>query len=195
MVKIKICGMTNLEDCRAAIDLGVDFVGFVFYKKSARYVAPEVVREISEKINGKVKTVGVFVEETEGEIDRLLDFCHLNFAQVYNRPNEPHGANRIIAYRVKDRLPEVAANGLVLFDSYSEGFGGSGMSFDINLLKDHSALGRAFIAGGIDEGNVYRALDLKPFGIDLASAVEKEKGKKDLFKMERFVKQVRSYQI
>ena len=69
------------------------------------------------------------------------------------------------------------------------------MSFDINLLKGHSALERAFIAGGIDEENVYRALDLKPFGIDLVSAVEKEKGKKDPFKMERFVKKVRSYQI
>ena len=81
MVKIKICGMTNLEDCQTAIDLGVDFIGFVFYKKSARYVAPEMVREISETINGKAKTVGVFVEETEDEIDRLVDFCHLDFAR------------------------------------------------------------------------------------------------------------------
>jgi len=193
MVKIKICGMTNLEDCRVAIDLGVDFVGFVFYKKSARYVTSEMVREISERINEKVKTVGVFVEETEDEIDRLIDFCHLNFAQIYN--NRAATDNRINVYRVKDHLPEVAANGLVLFDSYSEGFGGTGTSFDINLLKNHSALGRAFIAGGIDEGNVYRALDLKPFGIDLVSSVEKEKGKKDLFKMERLVKKVRSYQI
>ena len=102
MVKIKICGMTNLEDCQTAIDLGVDFIGFVFYKKSARYVAPEMVREISERINEKAKTVGVFVEETEDEIDRLIDFCHLDFAQVYNSPNGPHGANRICVYRVKD---------------------------------------------------------------------------------------------
>ena len=192
MVKIKICGMTNLEDCLTAIDLGVDFIGFVFYKKSARYVAPEMVREISERINGKAKTVGVFVEETEDEIDRLVDFCHLDFTQVYNRTAKD---KQIIVYRVKDHLPEVAANGLVLFDSYSEGFGGSGTPFDVNLLKDHSALGRAFIAGGINEVNVHYALDLKPFGIDLVSSVESEKGKKDPFKMERLVKKVRSYQI
>ncbi len=109
MVKIKICGMTNLEDCQTAIDLGVDFIGFVFYKKSARYVAPEMVREISERISRKAKTVGVFVEETEDEIDRLVDFCHLDFAQVYNRQNGPHGANRICVYRIKDTLPEVAS--------------------------------------------------------------------------------------
>jgi phosphoribosylanthranilate isomerase len=192
MVKIKICGMTNLEDCHTAIDLGIDFIGFVFYAKSARYVAPEMVKEIVEEINGKAKTVGVFVEETEDEIDRLVDFCHLDFAQVYNGP---HGANRISVYRIKDAVPEVAPEGLVLFDSYSDGFGGSGTPFDVNLLKDHSALGRAFIAGGIDEENVYRALDLKPFGIDFVSSVEKEKGKKDLFKMERLVKKVRSCQI
>jgi phosphoribosylanthranilate isomerase len=192
MVKIKICGMTNMEDCRTAIDLGVDFVGFVFYKKSLRYVASEKVREIAEDINGKAKTVGVFVEETEGEIDRLVEFCHLDFAQVYRQATKD---NRISVYRVKDCLPKVAAHGLVLFDSYSEGFGGSGMSFDVNLLKDHRALGRSFIAGGIDDGNVYRALDLKPLGIDLVSSVEKHKGKKDPFKMERFVKKVRSYQI
>ena len=195
MVNIKICGMTNLEDCLAAIDIGVDFIGFVFYKKSARYVAPETVREISERISGNSKIAGVFVEETEDEIDRLVDFCHLDFAQVYNRPRGPRGANRICAYRIKDALPEVSANGLVLFDSYSEGFGGSGTPFDVSLLKGHSSLGRAFIAGGIDEENVYRALDLKPFGIDLVSAVESKKGKKDLFKMERFVEKVRSYQI
>jgi phosphoribosylanthranilate isomerase len=192
MVKVKICGMTNMEDCLAAIDLGVDFIGFVFYKKSARYVAPETVREITEAINGKAKTVGVFVNETDDEIDRLMDFCGLDFAQVYSKsPKE----NRICVYRVKDSLPEVAANGLVLFDSYSEGFGGTGTPFDVNLLKNHSTLGRAFIAGGIDEGSVYRALELKPFGIDLVSSVEKRKGKKDPIKMERLVKKVRSYQI
>jgi phosphoribosylanthranilate isomerase len=195
MVNIKICGMTNLEDCQTAIDLGVEFVGFVFYKKSARYVTPEMVKEISERISGKAKTVGVFVEETEDEIDRLVDFCRLDFAQVYNRPHGAHGANRIIAYRVRDRLPEVSTNGLILFDSYSEGFGGSGTSFDVNVLEGHGVLERAFIAGGIDEGNVYPALDRKPFGVDLVSSVEKEKGKKDPFKMERLVKKVRSYQI
>jgi phosphoribosylanthranilate isomerase len=192
MVKIKICGMTNLEDCLTAIDLGVDLIGFVFYKESRRYVAPETVRDISEKINGKAKAVGVFVEETEEEVNRLVDFCRLDFAQVYNKAVRD---NRINVYRVKDSVPEVVTSGLVLFDSYSKGIGGSGKPFDIDLLEGHSALKRAFIAGGIDEENVHRALALMPFGVDLVSAVEKEKGKKDPVKMERFVKKVRSYQI
>src|SRR5512145_3147979 len=177
MVKIKICGMTSLEDCLTAIDLGVDFVGFVFYKKSARYILPERVREISESIKGKVKTVGVFVEESDEEIDTLVDFCCLDFAQTYDRPNGPQGPNRICAYRIKDSLPEVVQNGFVLFDSYSEGIGGSGISFNMDLIKGHNALKRAFVAGGINEENVVHTLALNPFGIDLVSSVEKEKGR------------------
>jgi len=192
MVKIKLCGMTNWNDCRAAIDLGVDFLGFVFYKESRRYVPPERVRDIAQRINGKAKTVGVFVEETEDEIDRMVDFCRLDFAQIYGRSTKK---NRISVCRIKESVPDITPEGLVLFDSYSTGFGGSGKSFEINLLKDHCALERAFIAGGIDEDNVYRALELRPFGVDLVSAVESEKGIKDLLKMERFVKKVRSYQI
>lgn len=192
MVKIKFCGMTNLEDCRAAIDLGVDFLGFVFYKESRRYVPPERVRDILEIVSGRVRTVGVFVEETENEIDRVVDFCHLDFAQVYGRAARD---NRISVCRIRDRLPDVIPEGLVLFDSYSTGFGGSGVPFDMDLLEGHDALKRAFVAGGVDEDNVCRTLALRPLGVDLVSAVESEKGKKDLLKMERFVKKVRSYQV
>ena len=192
MVKIKVCGMTNLEDCTAAIDLGVDFLGFVFYRESRRYVPPEKVKKISERIGGRVKTVGVFVEESEDEIDRLVDFCHLDFAQVYGKSAKD---NRISAYRIKENIPRVAPEGFLLFDSYSISFGGSGESFDMSLLKGHSGLSRAFIAGGINEANIEKALSLNPFGIDVVSSVEKKKGKKDFLKMEALVGKLRSYEI
>ena len=188
MVNIKICGMTNLEDCLAAVDLGVDFIGFVFYRKSDRYVAPGPVRAMIERFQGKIRTVGVFVEETEDEIDELMDFCMIDFAQVYNGGSGP---DRISAYRVDNSIPDVKDDGLVLFDSYSQGFGGSGKPFDIRLLKDHNALGRAFIAGGIDEENVGNVIALKPFGVDLVSSIEECKGKKDLLKMQRLVNKIR----
>ena len=196
MVKIKICGMTNLDDCRAAVDLGVDFIGFVFYRQSKRYVAPETVRDIVEKLGRAVKTVGVFVEETAPEIERLRDLCGLDFAQVYNLQEAARmrdKARRITVYRVGDAVPEVDAEGIILFDSHSQGFGGSGASFDLGLITDHHALERAFIAGGVTEENVLETLRLAPFGIDLVSAVEAEKGKKDREKMKSFVKKVRSF--
>ncbi len=145
--KVKFCGMTNLDDCLAAIDLGVDFIGFVFYEKSARYVTPRAVHAITKRIGGQVKTVGVFVDQNEDEINHLLAFCGLDFAQIYHPVDGIE--NRITVYRVKDKAPEVHEGGLVLFDSHSEGFGGSGTSFDVGLLGGHPALKRAFVAGGI----------------------------------------------
>jgi phosphoribosylanthranilate isomerase len=192
MVKVKFCGMTNLDDCMAAVDLSVDFIGFVFYRKSRRYIEPKKARGIIEKLGGKIKTVGVFVEETEEEIKQMLNYCSLDFAQTYKEANVK---NSISVYRVKDRLPDVVVEGLVLFDSYTYQFGGSGLPFDVNLLKDHHALNRAFIAGGINEHNVYDVLVLNPFGIDLVSSIEKYRGKKDISKMENFVKKVRSVEI
>ena len=192
MVKIKFCGMTNLDDCKKAVELGVDYLGFVFYKKSSRYVmTPEGVRRIVERLDGGARTVGVFVEESDEQIAEFVDYCGLDLAQVY-RPRA--SGDSIIAFRVAERLPEIPpGDGLILFDSYSEGFGGSGGSFDFGLLEDCAALPRAFIAGGISEENVHEVLRLQPFGVDLVSSVEVYKGKKDHGKMERFIKTVRSF--
>lgn len=197
MFKIKFCGMTNTDDCMAAVDLSVDFIGFVFYRKSARYVEPKTVKRITELLAGRIKTVGVFVEETGDEVREIVDYCNLDFAQVYGGAacDEVKAGKRISAYRVKDRLPGAIADGLVLFDSFTNGFGGSGVPFNVDLLKGHSALGRAFIAGGISEENVAGVLRLKPFGIDLVSSIEKYKGKKDVLKMKNLVKKVRSAEI
>jgi phosphoribosylanthranilate isomerase len=193
MAKIKFCGMTNLGDCEKAIELSVDFLGFVFYKKSARCVTPEDVRHISEKLDGRVTTVGVFVEENDDEIARLMDFCRLDYCQVYRTSIV---ANSIIAYRIKDRLKEdPVSKGLILLDSYSQGVGGSGKSFDLGILKGASFMSRAFIAGGLAEETVSEALRLKPFGVDLVSSIELCPGKKDHRKMEAFVNKVRSFRL
>ncbi len=191
MVKIKCCGMTNLDDCKLAEELGVDFVGFVFYKRSTRWVRPGVVRQITRQLDEAICTVGVFVEENDREIEHILDYCRLDFAQVYRESALP---NTIRAFRIGRALAEpIPAEGLCLFDSYSEGFGGSGMSFDHGLLpRERAVLGRSFIAGGLDAYNVEAALRLEPFGIDLVSSLEEYPGKKDPEKMERFVRTVRS---
>jgi phosphoribosylanthranilate isomerase len=199
MNKIKCCGMTNLEDCRAAEDLGVDFIGFVFYRKSTRFVAPATVRRIIGMLKGEVSCVGVFVDEDDREIAEILRYCGLDFAQVY-RPSLLPALIRafridssVIKGSMTDPIPDA---GLCLFDSYSEGFGGSGQAFDLSFLPDDPGLlDRAFIAGGIDEKNVRDVLRLKPFGIDLVSSLEAYPGKKDLRAMERFVKTVRSFAL
>lgn len=194
MVKIKCCGMTNLDDCRRAEDLGADFIGFVFYKKSARWISPAAVRRIAVKLENRAFKVGVFVEENDREIAEIMDHCGLDFAQVYRRSSL---RATIRAFRVSDRVGEpVPEEGLCLFDSYSEGFGGSGKTFDLSVLpRERSLLERSFIAGGIDEHNVAEVLRLKPFGIDLVSSLEASPGKKDTNKMEHFIRTVRSHAI
>lgn len=190
MVKIKFCGMTNPEDCAAAIDLSVDFVGFVFYKRSRRYIMPGRVRRIVEGLGGRVATVGVFVEEGDEAIREIVDYCGLDFAQVYRESALPH---TIRAHRIGDRLPDRPGAGLILFDSASPGGGGSGLPFDLRLLKGFDALDRTFVAGGINERMVEDVLSLGPFGIDLVSSIEAFPGKKDYRKMEIFVEKVRGF--
>jgi phosphoribosylanthranilate isomerase len=192
MVKTKFCGMTNEDDCKKAIDLSVDFVGFVFYEKSPRHVSPSKVGQIVEKLGGRIGTVGVFVEESDAQIAAIMDHCGLDYAQVYRRTTIPR---QIRAIRVGDRLPDIPFDdeGLILFDSLSEGYGGSGKSFDVQLLQGFEALDRTFVAGGVSIANVGAILRLKPFGIDLVSSIEVCKGKKDHRKMEEFMKTVRSF--
>jgi phosphoribosylanthranilate isomerase len=194
MVKVKFCGMTNIDDCKKAMDLSVDFVGFVFYEKSPRYITPSKVRQIVEKLDGKVSTVGVFVEQDDSEIGDVMEYCHLGYAQVYR---EIVLSNRIRVVRIADKLPDELPDdeGFILFDSYSEGYGGSGMPFDFRVLQGCEMLNRAFIAGGVNIDNVQDILRLKPFGIDLVSSIETHKGKKDHQKMEQFMKTVRSFSL
>ncbi len=192
MARVKLCGMTNLDDCLAAVELGADFIGFVFYRKSKRYVEPVKVRKITEKLDGEVKTVGVFVEETDEEIRTVLDGCHMDFAQVY-RPVAIE--NRISVSRVGGFVDHVDPEGMILFDSLTEGFGGSGRSFDFELLRGHKALERAFVAGGLNEENLAAVLSLNPYGIDLVSSIEKEPGRKDRRRMKNFMNKVRSFEL
>jgi phosphoribosylanthranilate isomerase len=189
MVRVKFCGMTNLDDCKKAIDLGVDYLGFVFYKKSRRHVTPGTARRIIEKLDGCVSTVGVFIEETDEEMEEIVDLCGLDLAQVYR---ESGVKKKITAYRVADHLPASPRDGLILYDSYTEGYGGSGTPFPFGLLKNCDVLNRTFIAGGINEENVRKVLSLHPFGVDLVSSVEVYKGRKDYRKMETFMKTIRS---
>ncbi len=187
-MKVKFCGMTNAEDVSAAVDLGVDFIGFVFYEKSKRFVTYEEVRKITDGINGDVKKVGVFVQQTDKEIKKAVEFCNLDYAQVYKPVEE---VNTIRVYRIKDELPKGISNGLILFDSFTKSIGGSGVSFDLNLLKKFEYRSRLFVAGGVNIDNVVSIARLHVFGVDLVSSIEAYPGKKDIKKMEDFMKVVR----
>jgi phosphoribosylanthranilate isomerase len=181
--------MTNLKDVFYSLDLGVDFVGFVFYKKSPRYIEPQEVKNILKQIPEYTKSVGVFVEESENEIVSIMNYCGLKYAQVYNDVNIQ---NKIRVYRIKDTLPDKVYDGLVLLDSKTDAVGGSAQKFDWGILEGFYAIHRAFIAGGVSLDNIKEIVKYKPYGVDLVSSVEANPGKKDPIKMKNFIDKLRS---
>jgi|YelNatPaOPRAMG01_1025707.scaffolds.fasta_scaffold04480_5 phosphoribosylanthranilate isomerase len=194
MVKVKICGITNLEDALLSAELGAHAIGFVFYRKSKRYIEPEKAKAIIGKLPPFITKVGVFVEEDEKEIIETMREVGLDLAQIYkDLPLDRRIAIRAIRVRDENdiRRAEITPY-FPLLDSYSEFFGGQGIPFDWNLLK---GLKRSFIlAGGISLENLHHAVRLKPYAIDVCSGLEERPGKKERRKMEEFFKRLRHYE-
>ncbi len=187
--KVKICGITNLEDANAAIDAGADLLGFNFYKKSPRYIDPEEAQKIINKLPGFIDIVGLFVNSSYQEIRKTMNKCYVNwlqfhgdedvkFCQSFNDLN----LNVMKAIRVKNysdiKNAENFFTDALLFDAYDpDKYGGSGIQFDWNIMGNINK--RVFLAGGIDPDNIEEAVKLGVYGIDLCSGVESSPGKKD----------------
>lgn len=181
--KVKICGITSIEDALFVADMGAHAIGFIFYKFSKRYVQPEKARGIVKKLPVFVSKVGVFVDNPFEEIMEIKRFVMLDRIQVYDEgllerldPNIT-----IMGYRIKDEKDIMRAKrsrAFPLLDAFHESlYGGIGLSFDWALIKD---FGRPFIlAGGINPENIKSALSLKPYALDIASGCESAPGIKD----------------
>ncbi len=174
-MKIKICGITRTEDAELAIELGADFLGFIFAKDSPRYVAHP------PHTHG-VKRVGVFRNATRDEILRAIDLAKLDLVQLHGTFVDVSFPT-IHAFKVGDVLPVTATTAdYVLFDTG----GGTGRTFDWSLLAKYPRTKPFFLAGGITPDNAADAIAAaRPFAIDLSSGVERAPGIKDPIKMKR----------
>jgi len=202
-VRVKICGITNLEDARLAVELGASALGFVFYPKSPRYIEPAVARKIITHLPPLVTTVGVFVNESEETLQRVVkevgldlvqlhgnespDLCARFFPKVIKalRVREPEDLNLIPAYKGRIRA--------VLLDTYVEGLpGGTGQSFNWELAQRAKQFGIPLIlAGGLRPENIREALQtVRPFAVDVSSGVEAFPGKKDPEKLRALLKAI-----
>ena len=204
MVKIKICGMTNLEDAQAAIELGADVLGFIF-SKSLRRIDAEIATEIIKELPPFLTTVGVFVNESADVVKHIASVCRLNVLQFHGDELPEYcgqfGRKVIKAFRVKnpDDLSMLPGyKGIVsayLLDSRVKGKrGGTGETFDWELAKIAIPYGRVILAGGLTPENVVEAINaVHPYAVDVGSGVEASPGKKDHEKMKRFVEAVRKF--
>ncbi len=194
-MKIKICGITSVSDARMAESLGADYVGIIFAKASPRCVDVPAAVDIAASLSS-ARLVGVFVEHSLAEIEKIAAQVGLHAVQLYHPPERPpQGAVYILAIRVRDRSSLKAMESSVpdyyLTDAHGErAMGGTGQTFEWSLLPRQ--LDKVFLSGGIDAGNVRRARTLNPYAIDVCSGVESRPGIKDLGKLEQFFEEARA---
>ncbi len=201
MVRVKICGITNLDDALAAVDLGADALGFVF-APSPRHVAKETVQAIIEQLPPFISKVGVFVDEDEDKVNMIAKMCGLDTLQFHGNEQEDYclkfDQSVIKAIRVKDETSIKKLgdyNGIAyLLDSYKAGKpGGTGATFDWSLAVEAKKYGPIILSGGLDPFNVAAAVKtVAPFAVDVASGVESSKGRKDTEKIKQFIGNARN---
>jgi phosphoribosylanthranilate isomerase len=204
MVRIKICGITNLEDALLAADLGADALGFIFYPQSPRGVSPEAAREIIAQLPPFVVSVGVFVDEAAAAVQDLAARVGLDWVQLHGQESPDYcrslGRRVIKGFRVKDEdsLNELAPyRGAVqafLLDTYRKGqAGGTGESFDWRLAREAKPYGQIILAGGLTPENIARAINMAlPAAVDTASGVEAAPGKKDPARLRAFFNAIKA---
>ncbi len=212
MTKIKICGITRLQDALEASRAGADSLGFNFSSISPRMINPETAKEIIKKLPPFVESAGIFVDQTLEEINAICRFCNLDIAQLHHEHYSAEDARSIThakvikVYRpqddfavaeVLDFAKESGVN-TFLFDAYQAGMpGGTGKSIKTTLASrifnelDPSCF--AILAGGLDASNVGDAIrSTNPYAVDTASGVESAPGLKDPLKMRAFIRAIRN---
>ncbi|MEJ2696468.1 MAG: phosphoribosylanthranilate isomerase [Candidatus Sulfobium sp.] len=203
MVKVKICGITNLEDAGAAVGYGADALGFVFYRNSPRFISPEKASSIIRSLPSFVVSVGVFVNETPENIQSILSSTGLDVIQLHGEetPDMCAFSRRVVkAIRVKSLeslSPLEGFRNLVsafLLDTYTpDSLGGTGRIFNWDIAVEAKQFGRVILAGGLTPENVAAAVGrVRPYAVDVSSGIEHRKGKKDHEKMKRFIENAKT---
>ena len=199
-IKVKICGITNLKDARAAVRCGADLLGFIF-AKSPRRITKQKAAGIIKALPKSVAKVGVFVNERPAKVKKIAWACRLDALQFHGN-ERPAYCERfrkdfkvIKAFRIKGEKSLKALKkykvDTYLLDTFKKGrHGGTGKTFDWRLAKKAKRLaGTVILSGGLNSKNVKSAIrQIKPYAVDVSSGVESKPGKKDLKLIKRFIK-------
>ena len=200
--RIKICGITRIEDALTATRLGADAIGFIFWRKSARFISPAKAREIVDELPPFVSAVGVYVDPEEGWVEESSNIARLSLLQFHGDESpefcDQFSLPYIKALRVREGMDLLqyedqysSARGLLL-DTYTEGMpGGTGATFNWDLIPQGLTV-PLILSGGLHPGNVTMAIKkVQPWAVDVSSGVESAKGIKDAEKIADFMRGVR----
>jgi phosphoribosylanthranilate isomerase len=206
-VKIKVCGITNLDDAEKSLEFGADILGFNFYPPSPRCIAPGKAREIIERLPADAFNVALFVNEPKARVNEVLAAGQLPDGRLGYRGLQFHGEENgtycqgwdikvIKAFRIKERSSLAALQGFpadyYLLDSFSAGYGGSGQMFPWEWLEGVDSA-KILLSGGLRIENVTEAIrKIQPFGVDVCSGVEARPGIKDHGKLKEFIDAAKS---
>ena len=199
MTKIKLCGITREDDIRIVNELLPDYIGFVFAKKSKRYINFDAARNLKSKLDQRVKAVGVFVNEDIENIVYLAENKIIDLIQLHGNEDKHYintlkqkiNSSIIYAYQIKSKADIKSINNdtdFILLDAGA----GCGETFDEALLEGFD--GEYFLAGGLSPDNIKeKIMSLHPTAVDVSSGIETE-GRKDAAKMRKFVNLIREVQ-
>ena len=204
MIRIKICGITNLADAKAATDAGANSLGFNFYEKSLRRIVTADAAQIRSKLPKEVEAVGVFVNATPADINSLRAFVRFDSAQLHG-DETPDIVSRVAsslpvikAFRVDSNFPLATLNRYAgvfafLLDAARAGqYGGTGQTTDWEFARCAATSHRIILSGGLKVENVTEAIrTVRPYGVDVASGIEIKPGKKDHARLKEFIDEVR----
>jgi phosphoribosylanthranilate isomerase len=204
MVKVKVCGIKEIEDARVAADAGADAIGLIF-AESPRRVSVEEARKIASTLPGGILKVGVFVDEEPQEVLRLAREVGLDYVQLHGDETpgtvtilQEAGVKVMKALRVRDESSlaamEVYGADLVMLDAWSaKARGGTGDRFDWGLAKSLKGRDNIVVSGGLTPENVQEAIAFfEPYGVDASSSLEERPGKKNGERVRRFVRAAKS---
>ena len=202
MVRVKICGITNALDAQRAARAGAWALGFIFYKKSPRYISPFKAKKIIDTLPPFITPVGVFLNHNAGAMRDIIHHCGLRAVQLHGE-EDCHFCHRLKAYKVKvikvfrvgenfdPKIVEGFKVDAFLFDTYDPyNYGGTDKTFDWNVLKQIKSSSDVpiILSGGLNAQNVIEPVNvLKPYAVDVNSGVEESAGKKDHKKMKDFI--------
>ena len=202
MVRIKICGITNVEDALLSVDLGANALGFVFYKGSKRYIEPDNAKSIISKLPPFVTTVGVFANQELDELKKIKEKAGFDAFQLHGDESPDFcmklEGKIIKAIRIKESIDpkevESYSAQAILFDNYSaEAYGGTGETFRWEILKGFDTSKKIILSGGLTPENVAQAISIvNPYAVDVSTGVEEIPGKKDPGKLKKFIEAARN---
>lgn len=194
-MRIKICGITNLEDALNAIQAGAHALGFVFYEKSPRYIEPNKAREIIRQLPPFVQSVGLFVNMYAAQVDFIAKLSGIDIAQIHFEADDKFYKSlqtrhiEVIRVKAKTDLEGLDKNKFYLVDAFVESYGGEGKRIAIEWF-DGIDCSNLILAGGLSAQNLHELKGLDFYGVDVSSGVEESKGKKSKEKMIEFVNKV-----